>query len=125
MAVVPAPPVGLAKVAAPQPRTVGITVDPNADPYRGVLAACPQGEPARTQPDWYMPGYRSIGLRLCDGQWVTCGNRYPCAEPTVKGDGTTGYGYAPDVGLGESGGYNYYAPPPGWQQGKPKGHTRP
>lgn len=109
------------------PRTVGITVDTNADPYRGVLAICQQGEPERTQPDWYMPGYRSIGMRLCDGEWVTCGNSYPCATPTPKdGTGSTiGYGDTPDAGLGDSGGYNYYAPPPGWQQAtKPKRHPR-
>lgn len=102
------------------PRTMGITVDLNPDISRGVLAACPQGEPLRTQPDWYMPGYRRIGMRLCDGQWVTCGNGYPCAEPTPK-DGGAGYanaGYDGYVGstatvpLTSEGGFDYYAYPP-------------
>ena len=95
--------------------STGINVNPAADPYRGVLAACPQGAPAKTQADWYMPGYQHIGQRLCDGQWVTCGNSYPCAAPTPK-DGsavTTEYGY--DAGSGQETGaessyYHYYAP---------------
>ncbi|MDD5395007.1 MAG: hypothetical protein PHE17_18465 [Thiothrix sp.] len=107
--------------ATPQPRTVGITADPNPDSSRGVLATCPQGEPPKTQPDWYMPGYHRIGLRLCDGQWVTCGNGYPCAQPTPK-DGGAGYGDASGGygGYGDStapapltseGGFDYYAYP--------------
>jgi hypothetical protein len=109
-----------APIAKPRPRTVGITADPNPDMSRGVLATCPQGQPPKTQPDWYMPGYRRIGMRLCDGQWVTCGNGYPCAEPTPK-DGGAGYanaGYDGYVGstatvpLTSEGGFDYYAYPP-------------
>ena len=110
----PPAPVVTTAPAAPV-RTLGINVNPAADPYRGVLAACPQGEAAKTQADWYMPGYQHIGQRLCDGQWVTCGNSYPCAAPTPK-DGsavTTEYGY--DAGSGQETGaessyYHYYAP---------------
>ena len=53
-------------------------------PSLGVLSVCPPAAPAQTQPDWYLPGYQRIGQRRCDGQYVTCGNGYPCAEPTPK-----------------------------------------
>ncbi|UJS26410.1 hypothetical protein [Thiothrix winogradskyi] len=53
-------------------------------PSLGVLSVCPPAAPAQTQPDWYLPGYQRIGQRRCDGQYVTCGNGYPCAAPTPK-----------------------------------------
>ena len=112
------PPAPVVTSTLPAPvRTLGINVNPAADPYRGVLAACPQGAPAKTQADWYMPGYQHIGQRLCDGQWVTCGNTYPCSTPTQK-DGNPAWetGYGRGLGQpGDSGGYDYYVPPNGRQ----------
>ena len=113
----PAPVIVPKPATPPRSRTVGIIVKENSG-GEGVLAACPQPPPEKTQPDWYMPGYRRIDMRLCDGQWVTCGNSYPCSTPTPK-DGTpaweTGYGQGLDQ-LGESGGYDYYASPDNGQQ---------
>lgn len=95
-----------------RPRTLGITANPQADAHRGVLSVCPQGEPPKTQPDWYMPGYQRIEQRLCDGQWVTCGNAYPCAAPTPK-DGSSANEYGYEAGIQQGDGadsYDYYAP---------------
>lgn len=73
-------------------------IAPLADkpPATGVLAACPPATPVLAQPEWHLPGYWRIEARRCDGQYVTCGDAYPCAEPTPKPDGGvgyTGYGY--------------------------------
>ena len=98
-----------------RPRTLGMTANPSTDASRGVLAVCPQGEPPKTQPDWYMPGYQRIEQRLCDRQWVTCGNAYPCAGPTPKGGELVETEYGDNVdtntGTGMDSYYQYYAAP--------------
>ncbi|MDQ5767925.1 hypothetical protein [Thiothrix subterranea] len=52
--------------------------------------------PAVQAATWHLPGYRRIEARHGDGQYVTCGDTFPCADPTPKsggGNGDTEYGY--------------------------------